>query len=176
MTLRAPIQAKSAQLERRELSAGPRRAGQPSLTSVATLGNHRCRVRCIMPGKCSGRRLSAALLLPILLLSGATQGGQFFRCRFDQTVRSSCCCRGEGHGRTQAISTIAATGCCDAHSLSLEKAPYAATHTIVMAPASLQASPAVMLEFAEPLLASAVSLTSPRNGVRLVLLHCSLLV
>lgn len=133
-----------------------------------------------MPAKSGGRRFAAALLLPFLLLSGAAQGGQFFRCRFDEVVRLSCCCRGEKGIAPEATSIAKPDGCCDVHSVSFDRAPSEPPRfqkaTVTAAQPALCAEPAIALAVARPSCPSVMWLAPPRGGAPLVLLNCSLLI
>lgn len=115
------------------------------------------------------------MLVSALLLSEATQGGQFFRCRFDQVLRRSCCCGSEDEGSTPPVSIIK-TDCCDRHSVSVEKPAFDAPRTMLQAPLALPVSPAVTLALGDPPLSRVATFNLPRLRERIVLLNCALLV
>jgi len=66
-------------------------------------------------------RLVAALLAPVVLVSGAAQGLMLMRCGSSVTVSASCCC--EKEDAPPAASTVreGKPGCCDR--LALPTAP-----------------------------------------------------
>ena len=84
------------------------------------------------------QRLSAILMLPVLLFAGLARGGELFRCQYDEVVRDSCCCpdsrTAEANERTLSL---VATGCCDVSTVDVDTSPKDAPRQVsVVAPAS----------------------------------------
>jgi hypothetical protein len=74
-----------------------------------------------------GRRIAAAVLVPLLLMAGVASAAARYRCRMDGTVRRNCCCPDEDTKADQAApdqgQTFAPQGCCAMERLPREQAP-----------------------------------------------------
>jgi hypothetical protein len=124
------------------------------------------------------QRLSALLMLPVLLFAGLARGGELFRCQYDEVVRDTCCCpnsrTAEPNERT--LSPVA-TGCCDVSTIDVDTSPKDAPRQVsVVPPASVELSrqhlvigdlrPAGMM----------VARTTPDTSPPIIRLTCSLLI
>jgi hypothetical protein len=78
-------------------------------------------------GRQSGRILSAALLLPLILFSALGTGFALWRCNYDGVARASCCCPAKPvarHGpQAQPRLTMSRARCCDLEQHQLNQAP-----------------------------------------------------
>jgi hypothetical protein len=69
------------------------------------------------------QRLSALLMLPVLLFAGLARG-ELFRCQYDNVVRDSCCCLNAGTAETNTPTLKSvAIGCCDVSTISPDSSP-----------------------------------------------------
>jgi hypothetical protein len=70
------------------------------------------------------QRLSALLMLPVLLYAGLARGGELFRCRSDEIVRESCCCPNQRtpDSKERTLRTVASS-CCDVRTIDVDKSP-----------------------------------------------------
>jgi hypothetical protein len=60
------------------------------------------------------RRLSAVVMLPMLLVGGLSHAGySLFTCQYDRVARRACCCPKAERKAAPAGPTLQATCCCD---------------------------------------------------------------
>jgi hypothetical protein len=80
------------------------------------------------------QRLSALLMLPVLLFAGLARG-ELFRCQYDNVVRESCCCLNARTAETKnpTLKSVA-SGCCDVSTISPDTSPKDAPRQISVVP------------------------------------------
>ena len=83
-------------------------------------------------GRQSGRILSAALLLPLILFSALGTGFALWRCSYDGLARAACCCpakpaarQAEAQSQADALQrlTVSRPRCCDLEQHPIDQAP-----------------------------------------------------
>src|SRR6267142_1966864 len=80
------------------------------------------------------QRLSALLMLPVLLFAGLARG-ELFRCQHDNVVRESCCCPNARTAETsQPTLKSVANGCCDVSTISPDASPKDAPRQLSVVP------------------------------------------
>ena len=80
------------------------------------------------------QRLSAIVMLPVLLFAGLARG-ELFRCQHDNVVRASCCCP-PSNAPAPATATIesVARGCCDVSTMTPDSSPKDAPRQLSVVP------------------------------------------
>jgi hypothetical protein len=125
------------------------------------------------------QRLSALLMLPVLLFAGLARGGELFRCQYDEVVRESCCCPNSRTAETKERTLgPAATGCCDVSTIDVDTSPKDAPRQVSVAPPA--SGPALFQQqFVIAALRPArmtAGRTAPNPGPPVIRLTCSLLI
>lgn len=97
----------------------------------------------------SKRILSAALLIPVLLICALGTSFATWHCRYDGVTRTSCCCPVKADGANPAEpahTAISKAGCCAVAHHEVDKAPSDRSPRInEVAPAAELAAPAALL-------------------------------
>jgi hypothetical protein len=92
---------------------------------------------CILLDGMSGsfrQRLSALVMLPLLLFAGLARG-ELFRCQYDNVVRESCCCpESSAPETTTPILKAVARGCCDVSTMTPDSSPKDAPRQLSVVP------------------------------------------
>src|ERR1700757_3977397 len=80
------------------------------------------------------QRLSALLMLPVLLFAGVARG-ELFRCQHDNVVRESCCCPNAStpENKQPTLKSVA-SGCCDITTISPDTSPKDAPRQLSVVP------------------------------------------
>jgi len=124
------------------------------------------------------QRLSAILMLPVLLFAGLARGGELFRCQSDEVARDSCCCpdsrTAEANERTLSLVAI---GCCDVSTVDVDTSPKDALRQVsVVPPASGSALFRQPLVVADLRPAGMMARTTQDASPPIIRLTCSLLI
>jgi hypothetical protein len=69
------------------------------------------------------RIVTAALLVPVLLLAVAGTSFASWRCRSDGVARASCCCPKQKAAASELGATMSPLGCCEVQQNHFDKAP-----------------------------------------------------
>jgi hypothetical protein len=81
------------------------------------------------------QRLSAILMLPVLLFAGLARSGELFRCQYDEVVREACCCPSSRTSDTnERTLRSVATGCCDVSTIKVDTSPKDAPRQVSVVP------------------------------------------
>jgi hypothetical protein len=139
-----------------------------------------------------GRVFSAALLLPLILLSALGTSFDLWRCRADGVARASCCCptkvASASDARGEQRLTISRARCCDREQHQIEHDPAEAARSQATRLSDLLAAATSAAPVSPLLLAPPPATSSPfdaragdgpaaaRSGRRLVLQKQSFLI
>jgi hypothetical protein len=86
-----------------------------------------------MPATRFIRRMTAALLVPLVVLIGLSTAQAFYRCAMDRVARTVCCCakmheRSEARAAATATPQLEAACCCSIERTAATEVPAAQVH------------------------------------------------
>ena len=125
------------------------------------------------------QRLSALLMLPVLLFAGLARGGELFRCQYDDVVREACCCPNSraAEAKERTLGSVP-NGCCDVSTINVDTSPKDSPRQVsVVPPASGSSLPQQQIVVADLRPAGTTAGRKvPDNSPPIIRLTCSLLI